>query len=331
MSRLAELDLPDRLAPMVPRWLTQIGFGLLCSALSFMLRMVLDMFAPGTAAFGLLFPTIALATLFGRWQAGVVTAVVTVAYSWTFIYAVRGTTGTTTLIVISLCCAALIAVAELFRVAAYRATQERDREITERDLFLAEFDHRVKNNFAVVASLLELQRRRSTDDGTKEALGAALSRVESIARAHRHLYRGGATAGAVEMSDYLSDLCSALADSLFLHGTILLECSSDMVELPRDRAVSIGLVLNELVTNAVKHAFTGRDRGTIRVTFRERGEQLVLIVADDGIGMVKRTRPRTDGGGLGSRLIDAFARQAEGTITTDSDRSGTQVTLELTR
>lgn len=331
MSRLAELDLPDRLAPMVPRWLTQVGFGLMCGGISFVGRMVIDLFAPGSVAFGLLFPTIALATLFARWQSGLVTAIVTVAYAWTFIYTVRGAPGITTLIVVCLCCAGLIAVAELFRVAAYRAAQERDREIAERDLFLAEFDHRVKNNFAVVASLLELQRRRAADDATKDALSAALARVESIARAHRHLYRGGASSGKVEMSDYIGDLCSALADSLFLHGTILLEYSSDTVEMPRDRAVSIGLVVNELVTNAVKHAFVGRDRGTIRVTFRDRGEHYVLSVVDDGSGIVERTETRTDGGGLGSRLIDAFARQAAGTITTDSDKTGTQVTLELTR
>src|SRR5690606_3710240 len=101
---------------------------------------------------------------------------------------------------------------------------------------------------------LDLQRRRASDPGTQEALGAALSRVESIARAHRHLYRGGGSAGSVEMKDYLPDLCAALADALFLHGTITLQCTTDSVQMPRDRAVSIGLVVNELVTNAVKHA-----------------------------------------------------------------------------
>lgn len=329
MSRLAELDLPDRLAPTVPRWLTQLAFGILCCAASYILRLGLDLFAPGNAPFALLFPAIALATLFARWQAGVVTALITILYVWHFLYAVRGAAGVLNLIVVIIACIILIAVAELFRSAAYRAARERDREIAERDLFLAEFDHRMKNNFAVVASLLDLQRRRAVEPATQEALGAALSRVESIARAHRHLYRDGA-AGTVGMRSYLEDLCKALSDALFLHGTIHLECSADDAEMPRDRAVSIGLVVNELVTNAVKHAFAGRDRGTIRVAFREHGGALRLTVADDGVGMAARETPTKDGG-LGGRLIEAFARQADGTITIDSDRTGTQATLELAR
>jgi two-component sensor histidine kinase len=332
MSRLAELDLPDRLAPFVPRWVTEIGFGLFCCGVGLVVRISLDLFTPGAAPFALLYPTVALATLFGRWRAGAVAAIITTTYAWTYLYPVRGGAGLANLAVIALSSAMLILVSEIFRRAASRAAAERDRQIAERDLFLAEFDHRVKNNFAVVASLLDLQRRRAVEPGTQEALGAALSRVESIARAHRHLYRGGGSAGSVEMKDYLPDLCAALADALFLHGTITLQCTTDSVQMPRDRAVSIGLVVNELVTNAVKHAFTGRDRGTIRVSFREEAQGWRLAVADDGVGMNERKRRSPDGGrdgGLGQRLIDAFARQADGTITVDSDKTGTRITLDL--
>ena len=329
MSRLAELDLPDRLAPFVPRWVTEIGFGLLCCALGFVVRTSLDLFAARSAPFALLYPMVALATLFGRWRAGAVTGIVTVVYVWNYLYPVRGVAGLLNVAVVVVSCVALILISETFRRAASRAAAERDRQIAERDLFLAEFEHRVKNNFAVVASLLELQRRRATDPATQEALGAALSRVESIARAHRHLYRGGGgAAGAVEMKDYLADLCGALSDALFLHGTITLECATESAQMPRDRAVSIGLIVNELVTNAVKHAFAGRDRGSIRVSFREHAGGWQLVVADDGVGITERQRPGVDGG-LGQRLVDAFARQADGTVTVDSDKTGTRVTLEL--
>lgn len=333
MRRITELDLPNRLAPAVPILVTQIAFGLLCAATTFVVRTLLDVVAPGSAPFALMYPAITLATLFGRWQAGATTAIISLAYILRFLYplgrpALPGAPpAAINVAVVVVASIVLIAVAETFRRAVRRATAERDREIAERDLFLEEFDHRVKNNFAVVASLLELQRRRSDDPGTQEALGIALSRVESIARAHRHLYRGGSTAN-VEMRDYLADLCAALADALFLHGTIQLRCSADAAPMPRDRAVSIGLVVNELVTNAVKHAFTGRDRGTITVEFRKTATGATLTVTDDGGGLPP-PREAADDSGLGSKLVEAFARQAGGTLRTDSDPTGTRVTLTL--
>jgi len=210
-----------------------------------------------------------------------------------------------------------------------RASAERDREVAERDLFLQEFDHRVKNNFALVASLLDLQRRRAAEAATVEALGDALSRVESIARAHRHLYRGGSTVGEVDIAAYLRELCAALSDSLFLRTSITLLCDSDHAQIARDRAVSIGLVVNELVTNAVKHAFAGREAGEIRVEFRRHDGGYLLTVRDDGIGMNEDTPVADRQSGLGQRLIDAFARQAGGTLSRDTGPSGTTFRLEL--
>ena len=205
---------------------------------------------------------------------------------------------------------------------------ERDREIADRDLFLEEFDHRVKNNFAIVAGLLDMQRRRATDPATNDALGIAAARVDSIARAHRHLYRGGQP-GLVEMQDYLGDLCAALEEALLLRGGFKLECEITPAAVERDRAVSIGLVINELVTNAAKHAFTGRESGTIVVRLDKRGDGMTVSVADDGIGVPDVPLTPEAGNGLGTRLIAAFARQAGGTLHTDSDRTGTRVTLQL--
>lgn len=335
MVRIAELDLPARLSSRLPPLLTSVAFGLLCCGLIFVLRLGIDLIAPGGAPFALLYPAVVLSTLLARWQAGMVAGVVSILYIWYVRFPIENSfrfeniEGAYSLIVIALSAMFVLAIVELFRRAVHRAAAERDREIAERDLFLAEFDHRVKNNFAVVASLLDLQRRRAAEPATKEALGTALSRIESIARAHRHLYRGRNSA-AVEMRAYLTELCAALHDALSLHGAIQLDCLSEEVEMPRDRAVSIGLVVNELVTNAVKHAFAGREGGAIAVTLSARPNGWRLIVADDGIGMRRKPSKRTDGG-LGNRLIEAFARQAGGTIATDSDPTGTTVTLDLAR
>ena len=332
MPRLGELDLPNRLAPAIPRGATQFGFGVLCSSSAILVRTVLDaLTAGGGAPFAFCFPAMMLATLFARWQAGVVTALLGIGYGWYYGAPPDGTVGAVTpLTVASIALAAVVtvAIAELFRRAVRRATLERDREIDDRDLLLQEIDHRMKNNFAIVASILDIHRRRVTGEAA-DALGSALYRVESIARAHRHLYRGAGQVDAVQMRAYLGDLCDALADALLLRGGIVLACSVDEVEVSRDRAVSIGLIVNELVTNAAKHAFTGRTGGTITVGFRRRPGGWTLIVSDDGVGMPATAAPAGPDHGLGTRLIPAFARQAGGMITSDTGPDGTTVTVDI--
>jgi two-component sensor histidine kinase len=335
MGRIGELDLPDRLAPYAPAWVTQLVVGLLCTALAITLRALVDSVSPGAGPYALGLPLLVIATLFARLPAGLITATLNILFAWYFVvpypnsFAFEDPADATRLIVSVFTSAALLGVAELFRMAVRRAASERDRQIAERDLLLEEFDHRVKNNFALVASLLDMQRRRAGDQATGEALAAALTRVESIARAHRHLYRGAATAANVDMAAYLGELCSALSEALFLRGAISLACDSDHAALPRDRAVSLGLVLNELVTNAAKHAFEGRATGNIQVVFRTRPGGWTLTVADDGIGLPARKAPKGRDGGLGQRLVEAFAKQAGGTISTESGPQGTIVTVEL--
>lgn len=338
MARIGELDLCDRLSPTIPVWVTQIAVGLTAAGSMRVVRLGFDLIVGGAAPFALIYPAIMIATLFARAAAGIVASATMILYIWYYLYPVRNSfrfadaNGALSVVMVTVTAAITIALADLFRRAARRATHERDREIADRDLFLAEFDHRMKNNFAIVAGLLDMQRRRAADPAVAEALGTAQLRVDSIGRAHRHLYRGNGQPGVVEMKEYLGDLCAALSEALFLQGGIRLGCDVDEAVVPRDRAVSIGLVINELVTNAVKHAFPDRDLGTITVGFRTRaGGGWRVTVNDDGVGLpAVPVKPSRDGG-LGSRLIEAFARQAGGTLTTDSDRTGTRVTLELAR
>ncbi|AJP73794.1 sensor histidine kinase [Sphingomonas hengshuiensis] len=133
----------------------------------------------------------------------------------------------------------------------------------------------------------------------------------------------------VDIAAYLHELCAALAEALFLRGAIALNCDAEPATMPRDRAVTLGLIVNELVTNAAKHAFTDRETGTITVRFVSAEPGWRLIVADNGTGIPAERAPRP-GSGLGQRLIDGFARQAGGTIDTRSGPKGTTVTVLLT-
>lgn len=334
MGRIGELDLPERLAPYAPARVTQLLFAFLCAAAGIAARALVDTFAPGAGPFALGYPAVLVAALFARWQSGALAALLTLLHTWYFLlppvnsFYPKGPGDGSRLLVIVIAYVIMLAVAEIFRRAVRRASAERDRQIAERDLFLEEFDHRVKNNFTLVASLLDMQRRRAGEGETAEALASALARVESIARAHRHLYRGASAPGTVDMAAYIHELCTALEEALFLRGAITLMCGADHAALPRDRAVSIGLILNELVTNAAKHAFGERESGAISVRFSPRPGGWRLIVTDNGNGMPVGTRKGRPGG-LGQRLIEGFVRQARGTIRTESSGEGTVVTVDL--
>ena len=99
--------------------------------------------------------------------------------------------------------------------------------------------------------------------------------------------------------------------------------------MDRDRAVSIGLLINELVTNAAKHAFTGRENGNVNVMFRRSDTGWRLTVEDNGIGMDAARANASPQGGLGTRLVDAFARQANATLNTETSAAGTRVTADF--
>jgi len=331
--RLGELDFPDRIDRILPVWAAQLLAALVCTALAFGARSVVDIWLPGAGPFALIFPSVLLATLFARWQAGALTMLFCALYAWYFVlpipqsFAFADPADGPRVVVNVVSGFMIVALAELFRRAVRRAVAEREAEVAQRDLYLQEFDHRVKNNFTIMTALLEMQRRQLPDGPASDALAEASSRVGSIARAHRALYRGDGQPQRVEMRQYLSELCLALQEGLLDGRDIRLHCRSDSLWLERDRAVSIGLLANELVTNAAKHAFAGRDEGTIAVELARSEAGLELVIADDGIGFAPDAVPRPDS--LGQKLIAAFVDQAGGTIVRETAAPGTRFRISL--
>ncbi|MBY0582219.1 MAG: ATP-binding protein [Sphingomonas sp.] len=335
MNLFSDIDLPRRFRHQLPEPVTRAIVSAACLGTVFVVRFGLDLITPGAAPFALVFPAVMMATLFAGLRAGLATAIIALVSAWYFImpfpnsFAFVDPAGPSILTVVALACLITLAVAHVFREAVVRAQAEREQQIADRDLFLSEFDHRVKNNFAIVISLLELQRRRA-DPKTAEALTMALTRVEGISRAHQHLYRGASNQpGAIQISSYLTELCTALHDSLSLARGIVIDCQSCLAQISRDRAVSLGLVVNELVTNAAKHAFPDRENGKITVRFSAIADGWRLAVADNGVGTQATQSASNRRGGLGTKLVDAFARQAGGQLTVESDATGTRATLEL--
>ena len=324
-NRLAELDFPDRVGSRLPLPVSQALVGIGCTAASFGTRALLDLLLPGAGPFALIFPFVLIATLVGRWQAGVLTMILSALFAWYFVLPVHGSFRLIVdgdgprMIVNVLSGFAIVALAEIFRRAVRRAVEQREADVAERDLYLREFDHRVRNNFAQVTAMLDMQRRQMEPGPAQEALSEALGRVDSIARAHRALYRGDGTPGRVEMADYMNELCEALRTGLLERRSIELLLTVEPMRLERDRAVALGLLVNELVTNAAKHAFPGRESGKVQVELTRTKDALCLAVQDDGVGLpAEQPKPSS----LGQRLIRAFAAQAGGTLESKSTSGG---------
>ncbi|HXS05442.1 MAG TPA: sensor histidine kinase [Rhizomicrobium sp.] len=331
VQRIADLDIPRRLSGVLPAWATKIGCAILGVGLAVVLRLIVDHVTPGAGAapYAFVYPAALLATLLGGWQSGVGTLLATEWLAWIFVVPKSGPGGTHTdfqaaaAILVGVTVIAVIAVGEAFRVAAQRIVTERNAKLAERELLFRELQHRVNNDFTIVNSLLDLQRRKSADAETRGALEQAMGRIRSVARVHHHLYVVP-DIGAIDLKQYLTDLCGALAQAAFPPAGLSLRCHCEEAFMPRSRAIAVGLVTNELVTNAVKHAFPGGREGVIDVRFQRTETGWALSVRDDGVGL-SLSPPKS---GLGTSLVEEFARQAGGTLSVERD-GGTVVRLVL--
>lgn len=316
-QRLVKLDVIDRAHPL-PIPVTQILFAIACTAGAIGLRVLIDRLAPGAGPFGLIIPFVLVAALFGRWQAGMLALLLLVAYVWYYVLPVHGSfrfadaTDGPRVAINFFSALAVVWLGELFRRSVRSALEDRETLIRE-------IDHRVANNFASILAMLRLQRSRVDNEAVADALDTASGRVESYARAHQSLYRDGANDEYVDMPIYLGDLCAALEPVLNAMSGAHVRCWVDDIQLPRDQAVTLGLIVNEVATNSAKHAFPGRDEGLIKVTLDRGTSGIVLCVADNGTGM--KTSERA--GSLGMSLIAALAKQAGSEVERESSPGGT--------
>jgi PAS domain S-box-containing protein len=193
-------------------------------------------------------------------------------------------------------------------------------------MLLQEMIHRVKNSLQVIAAMVRIESRRLASREGKAALETVSNRITALGQLYSKLSTAD-TIEAVDAATYLDELCRDLIASVQneVGGSVVLKTDIASELLPTDRAIPIGLIVNELVTNAVKYAFPGGAKGTVIVTLKRGPGELRLTVADDGQGL----DPSRADSGLGGRLVDGFARQLGGRVERKSDSQGTTVHLVL--
>lgn len=197
------------------------------------------------------------------------------------------------------------------------------QSLREKELLLEEIHHRVKNNLQIMSSLFSLQTRFTQDPEALKILKDSQSRIRSMALIHEKLYHGN-DLEHIDFKDYLQTLTSYLAH-LYSGARAKIRLEVPPVLLDMDTAIPLGILVTELVSNALKHAFPEGRSGEILVTFSQQGAQTVLSVSDDGIG-IKRKPDFKKAKTLGWHLIKTLTGQLRGRLELDVDQ-GTRVKI----
>ena len=212
-----------------------------------------------------------------------------------------------------------------------------DRRIAERllhslseqkDMLLSEMSHRVANSLQIIASILLLKARSVQSVETRGHLEDAHRRVMSVASLQQHLQATG-KGEKVEIGSYLSKLCDTLTGSMVREKeSVALKVVADEGTATSEQAVSIGLIVTELVINALKHAFpVNMKSGKISVCYEVKGDDWKLSVSDNGVGILKKLNKEQTG--LGTTLVKALAQQLEAQVETVTSDKGTVISVTL--
>lgn len=329
MRRLVRIDLPRRLARTLPRPLTELIVGLAIGAGFVMARVALFHLLDSRTPFALAFLAVVLATLVAGWRSGLVALVTGQGLIWYFLVPYRDSFTIATasdgwgLGLTTATQAMMLFALYLYQREVARGELERQRRINFLGHALKEMDHRTRNNFQIVTAMLQLQAGKAASADVRAALSEAAERLQAMSAVYAALTPSSQGLAAIRLHDQLDEICGQIRRGILPEG-IALVTELEPVLVPNETAVAIGIVVNELVTNACKHAF-GDGGGTIRVRCRKENGGALIEVEDDGRGFT----PGEAKSGVGSRLIAAFVRRVKGRSELASSPEGTRHAIRV--
>jgi two-component sensor histidine kinase len=301
--------LPERLSASVPPIAVELGVGVVLGVAGVAVRSALSPALGDVAPYALNFVAMTLAAVIGGWRAGLVALITGQFLAW---FAIVGPdlqpAKLPALVAATLTELMVLTIIGLYQREVDKGTRERDQRMDLLDEALKEIDHRTRNNYQTVVAMIELQMRRAPNEHVREALRQVCDRIQAIANASQQLAVRSADLGKVRLDDHLCGLVQQIAKGLSRDG-IHVDCDVDDVTADADKATSISIIVNELVTNAIKHAFNGERSGHVWVKGKS-GKPFELVVSDDGDGM--KGAKRNGDSGLGTKLVQSFARQIGG-------------------
>jgi two-component system, sensor histidine kinase PdtaS len=211
-------------------------------------------------------------------------------------------------------------------MAARDDTDSLKRLNESRSVLLRELAHGVANNFAAVAAFMSARSNAISDAQARSVLDEAIEQIRMMGRVHARLRVAGDHHVSLGSQDFFESLCDELKASLARGRQISIECEADDLPLSAHQAISLGLIANELVMNAVKHAFPDGRKGRIHVGFKVVPDQLRLCVEDDGVGLAPRQQRN---GGLGQDLVNDLSRELGGRLEVKASEKGSSFHLRI--
>lgn len=212
-----------------------------------------------------------------------------------------------------------IAVVAVLRAHDKQKKANRDKEVLlrQKDMLMKEIHHRVKNNLQVISTLLDLQLQEVTDEQAKGAMAESTTRVRSISLIHQQLYQHD-DIGTIEFSKFAAELVRQVM-AVFKKGSVDITFENEIPEmhLDIDTAVPLGLILNELITNSFKYAFSGSSNGSIRIAIHQPDGHYQLIYSDSGPGLPDAAQHSS---GLGMRMMRSLSKQLGGSFAYDAEK-----------
>jgi two-component sensor histidine kinase len=215
----------------------------------------------------------------------------------------------------------LLAVSDV--TSARLAERLKDNLIREKAILYQELQHRIANSLQIIASVLMQSARRATSEQTRSDLVETHSRLMSVATLQQQLI--ASNVGEVQLRSYFTELCQSISASMIRDpGKLRLTVEADETVASADVSVSLGLIVTELVINALKHAFPVTQAGDIVVSYRSQAADWTLSVRDNGVGM---SAGRAAKPGLGTSIVEALANQLGGEVLFADAEPGTQVSV----
>jgi len=328
LSRILRARLPERLAHRVPAPLVEIAVGVLAALVFLGVRIALLPLAGDRAPYAFVFLGIVVSAVIAGWRSGAVTLIAGQLLAWTVIASNPSLASASAddrlggFIIATFSQSVILLIIALYQHEVARNAREREKRMELLDQARREIDHRAKNNYQTVLSLVELQAARAEDPATRDALRQVADRIAAISVATEQLAIRSEDLSTVKLRDHLCGLCSQLERGL-ARGEVHVECDIPDVVTSADTAIQLAIIVNELVTNSAKHAFD-RKGGAIQVQLLAGKAPGVatLLVKDNGKGF---DQAKASGSGL--KLIRALADQIRGRIEQESSSKGTTTRL----
>lgn len=309
--------------------LVEVGIGFGITILLALVRFALVPWTGEAAPYALVFAAVAGATVLAGWRSGLIALLLGQALSWIYATEPFGTLVAKNsaqvwgLLLATFSQLVLLVIIALYQREVERASSRRESQMGLLEKALAEIDHRTSNNYQTILALVLAQAKSAQQAPVKDALQQVADRIRAVANASRRLAFASESLEQVRIAEHLQDLCEEIEKGLSRPG-IRLDCRFEEIVIGADETVCVSMLVNELVTNALKHAFPGDRSGTIRVALGNSSSSgsIELTVEDDGVGMGGEGGAR--GSGLGTRLVETFVRQLGAKHHVSSGEAGTR-------